>query len=433
MNSIRIAEPFYSVCRYIEETLAKHGHEAWLVGGSVRDLLIATRIPGAKPGRFDIDYTTDATPERVQKIFPRTVPVGIKFGTILVLYKGQKVEVTTYRADADYHDGRRPSTVTYAKDLATDIKRRDFTINGLAYSVTKKQLADHCGGVDDLDAKLLRTIGDPMQRFTEDGLRPIRGCRIAAKLAFEIEPATLTAMRHCLPITQKVAPERFYDEWRKTLHMKNRRSYWHHLLEAHILPAFLPHIAAAFVGEARDQFLREIDHLHVRSMADYAASVFYLLQISGADHIDRTLKDTKFPTAEMRLCQSLLASPLFALADNVERLQLKLILAKIRKADRVAHVRFFAAMRCAEMATRGELPGPVRKIREQIFALYHSIRRSGEPLDMADLAVSGTDIQALGISGRAVGEALEKLRDAVLVQPELNVKEKLLPLTKGIN
>lgn len=423
MNVIRITEPYYSVCRYIEETLAKHGYEAWLVGGSVRDLLIAGKLS-------DLDYTTDATPEKVQKIFPRTVPVGIKFGTILVLYKGQKVEVTTYRADADYHDGRRPSTVTYAKDLATDIKRRDFTINGLAYSVTRKQLADHCGGVDDLERKLLRTIGDPMQRFTEDGLRPIRGCRIAAKLGFEIEPATLTAMRHCLPITQKVAPERFYDEWRKTLHMKNRRSYWHHLLEAHILPAFLPHIAEAFVGEARDQFLREIDHLHLRSMADYAASVFYLLKISSKDHIDRTLKDTKFPTAEMRLCQSMLASPLFSLALVVERPQFKMTLAKIRKAERPAHVRFFAAMRCAEMASGGELPGPVRKYREQLFALYRSVRRSGEPLDVGDLAVTGTDIQALGISGRAVGEALEKLRDVVLAEPSKNTKDQLLLLAK---
>lgn len=421
MKQIDIQEPYLTVCRYVEETLAKHGFEAWLVGGSVRDLLIEGKLS-------DLDYTTNAHPEKVQKIFPRTVPVGIKFGTILVLHKGQKVEVTTYRADADYEDGRRPNSVEYAKDLATDIKRRDFTINGLAYSVTKRQLADHCGGVDDLERKLLRTIGDPMQRFTEDGLRPIRGCRIAAKLGFEIEPATLVAMQHCLPITRKVAPERFYDEWRKTLQMKNRRSYWHHLLEAHILPAFLPHIASAFVGEARDQFLREIDHLHLRSMADYAASVFRLLQIFGKEKIEHTLKETKFPTAEMRLCQSMLASPLFELPAQMDRLSLKTTLARIRKIERVHHVRFYTAMRSAEMTTAGELPGPVRKYREQVHALYRSIRRSGEPLDVSDLAVSGTDLQGLGLSGRAVGEALEKLRDVVLKNPSLNDRKTLLEL-----
>ncbi|AFM12054.1 CCA tRNA nucleotidyltransferase [Turneriella parva] len=421
MKSIFIAEPYYSVCRYIEETLVKHGYEAWLVGGSVRDLLIAGRLS-------DLDYTTNARPEAVQKIFPRTVPVGIKFGTLLVLYRGQKVEVTTYRADADYEDGRRPSTVEYAQELAVDIRRRDFTINGLAYSVLKKQLADYCGGVDDLERKLLRTIGDPMQRFSEDGLRPIRGCRIAAKLGFEIEPNTLTAMRHCVPITSKVAPERFFDEWRKTLRMKNRRSYWHHLLEAHILPAFLPHIAEAFVGEARDQFLREIDHLQMRSMAEYAAALFFLLQITDRGKIEQTLRGTKFPTADMKLCLNLLDSPLLRIADAHGRLDLKRALAQTGRRDRIAHMRFATQMRAALQTSSGLQPGPVRKGRELAVSLYKSIRRSGEPLDISDLAVTGTDLQAKGLQGRAVGEALEKLKLIVLEQPQLNTRERLLQL-----
>lgn len=420
-KKIFLEEPYFSVCRYIEETLQKHGFEAWLVGGSVRDLLIAGKLS-------DLDYTTNAKPEQVQKIFPRTVPVGIKFGTILVLYRGQKVEITTYRADADYHDGRRPSTVHYAENLQTDIQRRDFTINGLAYNLSRAELADHCGGLADLESKTLRTIGDPMQRFTEDGLRPIRGCRIAAKLGFEIEPATLTAMRHCIEITSKVAPERFYDEWRKTLRMKNRRSYWHHLLEAHILPAFLPHIAQAFVGQPRDQFLREIDHLHLRSMAEYAAAVFYLLAIDDPQECESTLRETKFPTAELKLCLSLLASPLFALSSNPDRQVFKTTLAQVKKAERLAHVRFFRAMRAATLASDGALPGPVRKFRESIKVLYSSVRRSKEPLDISDLALSGTDIQQAGFKGPVVGEILERLRRAVLQNPALNTKEQLLKL-----
>ena len=423
MRSIFIAEPYYSVCRHIEETLAKHGFEAWLVGGSVRDLLIAGRLS-------DLDYTTNAHPEQVQKIFPRTVPVGIKFGTVLVLYRGLKVEVTTYRSDADYHDGRRPASVEYAQDLAVDIRRRDFTINGLAYSVTKKQLADHCGGVADLELKILRTIGEPMERFTEDGLRPIRGCRIAAKLGFEIEAQTLAAMRKCLPVTEKVAPERFYDEWRKTLRMKNRRSYWHHLLEAHILPAFLPHIANAFRGEPREQFLREADSLALRSMADYAASVFFLLGIASRAEIEATLRGTKFPTAESKLCLALLDSPLHSLDDGLTRIGVKNALAQINRGDRLAHMRFFIAMRAAAMTTRGALPGPVRLFRERAAASYQSIRHSREPMDLSDLAISGTDIQAMGMTGRAVGEALEQLRRKVLETPNLNTREMLLSLVK---
>ncbi|GAB4440570.1 MAG: [cytidine(C)-cytidine(C)-adenosine (A)]-adding enzyme [Turneriella sp.] len=420
-KKIFIDEPYFAVCRYVEETLQKHGFEAWLVGGSVRDLLIAGKLS-------DLDYTTNATPEQVRKIFPRTVPVGIRFGTILVLYRGQKVEITTYRADADYHDGRRPSTVHYAEKLATDIQRRDFTINGLAYNVSRAELADYCGGLEDLQAKVLRTIGDPLQRFAEDGLRPIRGCRIAAKLGFTIEPATLTAMRQCIDITAKVAPERFFDEWRKTLRMKNRRAYWHNLLEAHILPAFLPHIAQAFVGEPRDQFMREIDHLDLRSMAEYAAAVFYLLQIEDAKLREATLRETKFPTAELKLCLSLLASPLFTLPESPGRQEFKNTLALIKKAERLTHVRFFRAMRAASMVTQGALPGPVRKFRETTAALYASVRRAKEPLDISDLAVTGTDIQQAGFKGPAVGEQLEKLRTAVLQNPALNTRDQLLKL-----
>jgi len=422
-KKIFIAEPYFSVCRYIEETLAQHGYEAWLVGGSVRDLLIAGRLS-------DLDYTTNATPDVVQKIFSRTVPIGIKFGTILVLHKKQKVEITTYRADADYTDGRRPNKVEYAKDLATDIKRRDFTVNGLAYSATRQEIADYCGGVADLEKKILRTIGDPLARFSEDGLRPIRGCRIAAKLGFAIEPATLAAMRACIAITAKVAPERFFDEWRKTLRMKNRRAYWQHLLDAHILPAFLPHVSAAFVGNAREQFLREIDALHLVTMADYAAALFYLLQITDTALIQSTLKETKFPTVEARLCSALLASPLFSLGENFSRQEFKAHLADVPRRERLAHTRFFTAMHAATQRSAGISDERIRQFREKVLSLYKSIRYSREPLDLADLAVTGNDIQALGIKGRAVGEVLARVLRAVISDPALNDAAKLLQMAR---
>jgi tRNA nucleotidyltransferase/poly(A) polymerase len=424
-RKIFIDEPYYSVCRFVEETLQKNGFEAWLVGGSVRDLLITGKLS-------DLDYTTNARPEDVQKIFPRTVPVGIKFGTVLVLHAGHKIEITTYRADAEYQDGRRPIVVHYADNLKTDIQRRDFTINGLAYSVTRAELADYCGGLFDIEAKILRTIGNPIERFTEDGLRPIRGCRIAAKLGFVIEPATLSAMRESIAVIKRVAPERFYDEWRKTLRMKNRRSYWHNLLEADILPAFLPHIAAAFVGECREQFLREIDHLHLRSMGEYAAAVFYLLKIENPAVREATLREMKFPTAELRLCLSLLASPLFTLAFDPDRQQFKLKLAMVKKGERLAHVRFFRAMRAATLLSAGALPEGVRKFRQNIAELYHSVRRSREPLDISDLAVNGEDIKQAGFNGPIVGKILERLRSQVLEYPALNTKDQLLALIDSV-
>jgi tRNA nucleotidyltransferase (CCA-adding enzyme) len=423
LNRIQVTEPYLSVCRYIEETLAKHGYEAWLVGGSVRDLLIEGKLS-------DLDYTTNALPEKVQKIFPRTVPVGIKFGTILVLHKGQKIEITTYRADADYEDGRRPNKVEYAKDLATDIKRRDFTVNGLAYSVLHNELKDHCGGLADLNNKILRTIGDPVARFTEDGLRPIRGCRIAAKLSFEIEPATQAAMRACVEVTAKVAPERFYDEWRKTLHLKHKRAFWQNLLEAGIVGAFLPDIASVFNKEHSAVLLRELDGLKLRSMASYAASLFYLLGLRDIETAKKTMLGTKFPTAELRLCLALVATPLLKMADEPDRQTLKNHLAEIPRRNRRTHMRFFLDMGAAALRTKGFNAEAIAAFHHSCSAHYISILRSREPLDIADLAVTGTDIQELGIAGRAVGEALEKLRVSVLIEPALNDRVRLLEWVK---
>lgn len=420
-KKLYIAEPYYSVCRFIEETLQRHGFEAWLVGGSVRDLIISGKLS-------DLDYTTNATPDEVQKIFPRTFPVGIKFGTVLVLHKGCRIEITTYRADADYHDGRRPASVQFSDSLEKDIMRRDFTVNGLAYNVTRSELADYCGGIDDLNAKILRTIGEPMQRFREDGLRPIRGCRIAAKLDLVIAAETLVAMRQCVEITAKVAAERFYDEWRKTLRMRNRRAYWHNLIEAHILPAFLPHIAQAFVGTAREQFLREIDQLALRGMGEYAAALFYLLEIHDAERIEATLRGTKFPVAEMRLCHTLLASPLWQLSDNPDRQAFKEAFSLIKHRERLAHVRFFRAMRAASMNTRGEPAASVQQFRTRIAELYYSVVRSREPLYVSDLALDGTEIAQMGFRGPAVGAMLEKLRQAVLQNPALNTNPALREL-----
>ncbi len=421
MKSVQVKEPYLSICRFIEETLAKHGYEAWLVGGSVRDLLIEGNLS-------DLDYTTNALPEKVQKIFPRTVPVGIKFGTILVLHKGQKVEVTTYRADADYEDGRRPNKVEYAQDLATDIKRRDFTVNGLAFSVTKNELKDHCGGVADLEEKLLRTIGDPVARFTEDGLRPIRGCRIAAKLGFHIEAETRAAMLKCVAVTARVAPERFYDEWRKTLKLRHKRAFWQNLLEAGIIGAFLPDIASVFDKEHSAVLLRELDGLKLRSMASYAASLFYLLGVRDKETAKKTLLDTKFPTAEMRLCLSMLNTPLLAMAAEPDRQTLKNHLAQIPRRERSAHMRFFLDMGAAAMRTKAFPEGTIAAFREKTGAHYISILRSREPMDVGDLAVNGLDIQALGIQGRAVGETLERLRALVVADPAANGKANLLKL-----
>src|SRR6202049_4729556 len=165
-------------------TLRKNGHQAYLVGGCVRDLLL-----GREPSDYDI--STDARPERVQELFPHCLAVGAKFGVILVVEDGAEVEVATFRSDIGYSDGRHPDHVVYADSPQEDVRRRDFTINGLLMDPATREVLDFVAGRADLSAGIVRAIGDPRLRFAEDKLRMMRAIRFAARFYFQIAPQTL--------------------------------------------------------------------------------------------------------------------------------------------------------------------------------------------------------------------------------------------------
>ena len=187
------------------QTLRLHGHRAWLVGGCVRDLALG-RTPG------DADLCSDATPSVVQAAFTHTVPVGIEFGTVLVVLEPGAVEHTTYRTEGTYSDGRRPDRVSFGRDLAEDARRRDFTVNALYLDPLTDEVCDPEGGLADLQAGLLRAIGDPVQRFQEDALRLLRLVRFGAVLGFSVEAQTEAAARRCAPLLAGMARERVHKE-----------------------------------------------------------------------------------------------------------------------------------------------------------------------------------------------------------------------------
>ena len=178
---IRIPEQVNSIL----ETLQKSGYEAYVVGGCVRDALL-----GREP--HDWDITTSALPEQVRDEFSRTIDTGLKHGTITVMCGGTGYEVTTFRVDGVYEDGRHPKEVTFTRSLREDLKRRDFTINAMAYNAGEG-LVDLFGGREDLENGIIRAVGDPIQRFSEDALRIMRAFRFSAQLGYEIEPGTLSA------------------------------------------------------------------------------------------------------------------------------------------------------------------------------------------------------------------------------------------------
>src|SRR5712692_5649183 len=202
----------------IVRKLREHGYQAFLVGGCVRDLLL-----GREPADYDV--ATDATPDEVMRIFPETYAVGAQFGVVLVplpkdsASKGENdtVEVATFRTDIGYSDGRHPDQVRYSKNPREDVERRDFTINGLLLDPIKNEVLDFVGGRKDLEAGIIRTIGEPEHRFAEDKLRMLRAVRFAARFGYRIDPATLAAIRRLAVQIHQVSRERVRDELTKML------------------------------------------------------------------------------------------------------------------------------------------------------------------------------------------------------------------------
>jgi poly(A) polymerase len=222
-----------SIC----DTLQRNGHQALLVGGCVRDILL-----GREPADYDV--TTDATPERVMELFPESISVGAQFGVVLVPHDGLKVEVATFRSDLGYSDGRHPDRVVYSKTPEEDVERRDFTINGLLMRHDTGEILDFVGGQADLKAGSIRAIGEPDRRFAEDKLRMMRAVRFAARFEFEIEQKTFAAIRRHAGAVTDVSAERIRDELTKLLTEGAARRGFALLEESSLLSIVLPEIRA---------------------------------------------------------------------------------------------------------------------------------------------------------------------------------------------
>jgi poly(A) polymerase len=247
-----------SIC----EMLQRNRHQALLVGGCVRDLLL-----GREPADYDV--ATDATPVEVAGLFPESVAVGAQFGVILIPKNSLKVEVATFRSDIGYSDGRHPDRVVYSKTPQEDVQRRDFTINGLLMRHDNGEVLDFVGGQKDLSAGVIRAIGDPELRFAEDKLRMMRAVRFAARFGFEIDPATFRAIQRHVKEIRQVSPERLREELTKMLTEGAARRAFALLEETWLLGQVLPEIAAMKGVEQPPEFHPEGDvWIHTRLMLE---------------------------------------------------------------------------------------------------------------------------------------------------------------------
>jgi len=260
--------PLPSISSYAPEAIRRlraAGHDAWLVGGCVRDLLL-----GKTPKDYDV--VTSAKPDEIESLFPHNVPVGKAFGIVTVVAPGtgENVEIATFRAEGDYRDGRHPSEVAYAESAREDVLRRDFTVNALLLDPATGELADFVGGEADLARKVIQAIGDPVRRFTEDHLRMLRAIRFAATLEFSIDPATFSAIRQLAPRISRISPERIRDElFRTFLAAPCAGAALDLLRDSGLLAEILPEVSALQGVEQPPEFHPEGDvYVHTRIMLD---------------------------------------------------------------------------------------------------------------------------------------------------------------------
>lgn len=426
----------------IINTLEDAGFEAYAVGGCVRDALL-----GRKPNDWDI--TTSAKPEQVKALFRRTVDTGIAHGTVTVLLDKDGFEVTTYRVDGEYEDGRHPKEVSFTASLEEDLKRRDFTINAMAYN-SRKGLVDLFEGQKDLENKVIRCVGDPLERFTEDALRIMRAVRFSAQLGFSLEKETRKALLVLAPNLKHVSAERIQVELVKLL-VSPHPDYLRIAYEAGVTKEFLPefdrcmetpqntphhcytvgeHILHSLLCVREDKVLRLTMLLH-----DIAKPVVRKTDENGRDHFKtHALEGEKLAKTILRRLK--FDNDTIAKVTRLVRwhdLRPTPAPADVRKAVNVIGEDLFPMwmeVQWADNMAKSDYRGEEKIARQTgVRKTWEEIVKKGECVSMKGLAVTGSDLIAAGMKpGKEMGNVLHRLLDAVLENPELNEKEKLLSM-----
>jgi tRNA nucleotidyltransferase (CCA-adding enzyme) len=388
--------------RSVLDRLLAAGHQAWLVGGGVRDLLL-----GGHPKDWDV--ATEALPEQVVKLFRRVVPTGIAHGTVTVLVPGGHVEVTTFRAESAYVDGRRPGSVAFHRDLVADLARRDFTINALAFDPVGGRFRDPFGGQADLARRRVRCVGVAAERFGEDGLRPLRAVRFATVLEFELDPETEAAIPGALAVFDKVALERRRDELVKLLLAPGVARGLDLLGRTGLLERILPELDETQDTVRNARVSRASPVLEVR----LAALLVGVAQPEGA--LDRL----RLPAKVVETVRALLAHPLPPEASTWSDAELR------RWLVRLGPERWDLAQALAEAGGAD----PDGALGQRIAGIV----AARPPLSPKDLALDGSAImQTLGVGpSPAVGEATRFLLDHVLDRPDLNTPDQLRALLRN--
>lgn len=458
MNHIKIPD----ILKKMNEIFVQHGYKAYLVGGAVRDMLM-----GKEP--HDWDVTTDATPEQVMSIFRKVIPTGIAHGTVTVHFMKNEIEVTTFRTESDYSDGRHPDKVEYTGNIEEDLSRRDFTINAIASYLGDGTITDPFHGRDDIKRKVIRTVGNPLERFSEDGLRPVRAVRFSAQLGFEIERETLKAISEpeILKKTSGISLERFRDELLKLMKAEKPSAGLKLMEDSGILDIFIPEFKkcrGCIQGDFRGYHQFDVlDHLfyacdgapaskqNVRLAALFHdigkpdvkrviptpqgdQFTFYNHEAKSQQITKEILFRLKFSNAEIANICHLVVNHMFNYTQDWTDAAVRRFLAKIHEEN----LEDLYDLRLADIY--GMNNAPVRGQDSRTIALLNELKdrisketEKNSVLSLKQLAVNGKDLMKNGISaGKDLGFVLNQLLETVLEDPTQNEKEQLIKIALNI-
>lgn len=422
------------------------GFACYLVGGAVRNLYAGLPVS-------DYDFTTDAKPEDVQRLFKRVIPTGIKHGTVTVLYSGHDLEVTTFREDGEYSDSRRPDIVHFTPSVFEDLKRRDFTINSMAYDLTTGELLDPHDGKIDLKKRIIRAIGVPSERFQEDALRIMRACRFAAQLEFKIDGATLKGMTDKASNLRAVSAERIRDEIEKILKSDKPSIAFKVMEDTGVLKIILPELAACRGIEQKgyhdfdvlDHILYSCDgapsdNAEVRLAAllhdigkpssidwdELGIPTFYGHELKSVSISRDIIQRFKFPKAFEKHVLMLIENHMFHYQSEWTDSAVRRFIAKVG----LENIKDLFILRKADsfgMKGSSIYPSNLIEFEKRI----ESILEADNAFSIRDLNINGNILQKEGKipRGRDLGTVLEYLLETVLEDPALNNKDKLLEIS----
>ncbi|ERI95626.1 HDIG domain protein [Clostridiales bacterium oral taxon 876 str. F0540] len=426
---------------YILGTLIENGYEAYIVGGCVRDSIIKKQLK-------DWDITTNAKPDDILRLFEKTIPTGIKHGTVTIVLNKNNYEVTTYRIDGDYSDNRHPDQVIFTSSLREDLSRRDFTVNALAYNDIDG-LVDMFHGIDDLHSSLIKCVGDPDKRFNEDALRMLRAIRFSCQLDFNIEEETYKSISKNSYLLKNVSSERIRDEFCKMLLTSKPSRGIKMLLETRLIDYIVPELKESVGFDQKNPHHDKNVFDHIMSVLDNSEENlivrlgallhdigkprtftidkkgighFYGHNVVSAQMAEEILKRLRFDNKTMEKVIIIITEHMTAY-NHMKNRTLKKFISRVG----VDNLEDLFQLQIAD--SKGHKKdadfSPIIRRREEV----KKILESGEPFTVSQLKINGNDLIALGFKpGKYIGTILNELLEKVMEKPELNNRDSLLKI-----